>query len=99
MFSILLQILVGFEIISVEHRAFASFFFNVIEQRFSRNVVNHCSVNLAVALYNAEYSLFIESASATISFALSTEVRLISLNLAAQFPKLLLSVFEYRNTI
>ena len=96
MLSVLLQILVGFGVICVKHRSFFCFFFDVLKQSLSTYVFNYSGVNSSVSLENSKYRLLARSTSATITFALSSEIGLICFYLAIQFSKLMFRITQYR---
>src|SRR3989344_4653144 len=84
-FAILLQILVGLKIISIEYRTFPCFLFDVFKQSFCRNIWNCISINSAISLENSKYCLLIESTSSTVTFASSSKIRFIRFNKQAVF--------------
>ena len=77
MFSVLFQVFVGFEVVRVEDAALLGCSFDVSEQGFRGHVWDDVCVNASVALQDAQYGLFVESAPSSFSLSLAAEVRLV----------------------
>ena len=94
--AVMLQVLVGLEIIRVKNAAFPRLFLNVLKQSLCRNILHNRGVNAAVPLEDSENRLFVESASAAISFAPSAEIGLVCFDESAQFLEFFFRVIYYR---
>jgi len=99
MFTKKLQRFIRSELICIEYTTFFSMLYYLIHQCFCRHIINQCCVYFSVPFKHTKNCYFSFRTATTSTFALTTEVTLITFNLSGKLIKFFLQIQKYFITI